>query len=330
MNRISLKQIAEQLHVSHMTLYRVINSDPRVKESTRIRITRILNSHGYYMAKNQKYQTAIFDCDPTSRYMQILLQKVESMLPHQKLRIVYVDHITNHSLFMKEVQDATIVVFAPMRNREIYEEVKKVNPDILALNIMGDLIGDIAIAGDDFQGGSIAARYFLNYGHNKHVAVVSDGEKIFLSGSFNNRKKGFLGEILANAPNCRVDQINMCSGSVRCRQDSICSLMEYFNNQTEFPSAFFCTGEFFAKIFYDTVQILHKKIPDDFSLLSYDTDERFDRVEFSLEDIAEWTRFFIMNRSLQTNTSPVHLLLNMKIVSSGTVKKLSGREKSKI
>jgi len=324
MDRVSLKQIAEELHVSQMTLYRVINSDPHVKESTRLRICRILNSYGYYLAKNQKHQTVIFACDMKSdNYMRRFLEQVERMLPQQKLRIVYVDHLAKHSLLMKEVQDASIVVFAPMRNREIYDEVKKANPEILALNILGDLVGDIAIAGDDFQGGVLAARYLLQNGHDKHVAVISDGEKVLLSGSFNNRKKGFFGEMLLNRPDCRIDQINMRSGFPEACRISRQVLLDYFKKQEKFPSAFFCTGQFFAQIFYDTLQKLNKKVPEEFSLLSYDTDGRFDRVVFSLDEIAEWTRFFIMNRPLQISHSPVHLLLNMSIVSNGTVKNLS-------
>ena len=82
MERVNFRKIAEELNVSHMTLYRVINNVQEVKESTRTRVIEALNRHGYYRNERVKPQTVVIDVDRSERsfYMRSLAETLMKRL----------------------------------------------------------------------------------------------------------------------------------------------------------------------------------------------------------------------------------------------------------
>ena len=48
---INFKELARELHVSVMTVYRVLNNEPSVRPATRQRVVEALNRYGYYAHK---------------------------------------------------------------------------------------------------------------------------------------------------------------------------------------------------------------------------------------------------------------------------------------
>ena len=61
---INFKEIARELRVSVMTIYRVLNNEPSVRPATRERVVEVLNRYGYYAHKPSRGIRIIFDfCD---------------------------------------------------------------------------------------------------------------------------------------------------------------------------------------------------------------------------------------------------------------------------
>ncbi len=334
MNRINFRKIAEELNVSHMTLYRVINNAQDVKSTTRARVVDALNRHGYYQNARLRPQTIIFDIVENARsdYMRNIMTTLMGRLSVHAFQCIVTSHTTDRQRFLLAVRDAQIVVFAPMKDRAIYDEAKDVNPDLLILNLLDDTVGDIAIASDDFQGGELAARYFYNHGHRNHVAVMLPRPEDGPQHSFHNRYKGFLAEMLTLSPKCRID---ILEESLAPAGDCRSRLPSFFRRRKHYPSAVFCPGRYFADKLYRYCERHDIAIPHELSLLGYDKPgcsedpsmPAYDRVVFDPEQIISWAEFFIMNRPVMKNRCPVHLLLDMKIEKHQTTKTIEGDPK---
>ena len=59
--KINFKEIARELGISVMTLYRVLNNESSVRPETRTRVTEALNRYGFYTHKPAREIRIIFD-----------------------------------------------------------------------------------------------------------------------------------------------------------------------------------------------------------------------------------------------------------------------------
>ena len=102
MQRINFRKIADELKLSHMTLYRVINNAGGVKDSTRARVIETLNRHGYYMADQKKKQTIVFDFDESdlSYYMRDLMRQLMERISIHDFACVTTSHRTDRRRFL--------------------------------------------------------------------------------------------------------------------------------------------------------------------------------------------------------------------------------------
>ena len=252
--------------------------------------------------------------------MRDLLNLLRNRLAGNPFRWIETSHGTGRTKFLLACRDAHIVVFAPMADRDIYDRAKEVNPDLLILNLLDDAAGDIAIATDDFQGGQLAARRLYECGHRTHLAVTVPAPEDGLQHSFSNRAKGFLAEMMFLAPNCRIERWEV---PLRRTRNSLPQKLKHKRR----PSAVFATGLYFAKKTAAACSASGLRIPEDISLLGFDkpdcTEPPCDSIVFNPEQIVSWAEFFIMNRPVIKNGAPVHLLLDMKLETHGSVKRLN-------
>lgn len=331
MERVNFRKIAEELNVSHMTLYRVINNVQEVKESTRTRVIEALNRHGYYRNERVKPQTVIIDVDRSERsfYMRSLAETLMKRLSVHAFQCIETSHATERRQFLLACRNADLAILAPMKDRTVYDEAKDVNPDLFILNLQGDTVGDVAIASNDFLGGELAAHHLYSFGHDRHVAVmmpdVHDQRH-----SFRNRYKGFLSEMLLLSPKCRIDVLEYPMLDLP-RNDKV---LDAFFRRKKRPGAFFCPGKYFADKLFQFCSRHGISIPDELSLIGYDKPSSlmpessvYDRVVFDPEQLVNWAEHFIMNRPVMKCRSPVHLLLDMKIETHQTVISTEGKKK---
>lgn len=331
MERINFRKIAEELNISHMTLYRVINNAQDVKESTRARVVEALNRHGYYRNDRFKPQTVIIDVDKSgcSSYMRSLVEMLMQRLSVHMFQCIETDHAANRRQFLLACRNADLAVLAPMKDRTVYDEAKDINPDLFILNLQGDTVGDIAIASNDFLGGELAAHHLYSFGHDRHIAVMMP-EAHEQRHSFRNRYKGFLSEMLLLSPKCRIDVLEYpLLGSLRNNKT-----LDAFFRRKKRPGALFCPGRYFADRLVEYCRRHGISIPDELSLIGYDRPPSnmpelpdYDRVVFDPEQLVNWAEHFIMNRPVMKCRSPVHLLLDMKIEPHQTVISMKGKIK---
>ncbi len=327
MQRINFRKIADELKLSHMTLYRVINNAGGVKDSTRARVIETLNRHGYYMADQKKKQTIVFDFDESdlSYYMRDLMRQLMERISIHDFACVTTSHRTDRRRFLQEAEKAEVVVFGPMYEKRLLPLLKDLNPELLVINLLDDTVGDIAIASDDFQSGKIASEHLIKNGHTEHVAVTASLSGELVKHSFVNRAKGFLTEQRFSVPKCRIDLLDY---PLVTKDDNRKFLDRTFRRWKKLPSAIFCTGSYMADQIFRYCAEKGIRIPEDLSLLGYDKPHSpekaliYDRIYFEPEQIVNWAEFFLLNRPVLKTRDPIHVLLDTKLEIHGSVKNI--------
>ena len=101
---INFKEIARELRISVMTLYRVLNNEPSVRPSTRARVVEALNRYGYYAHK-----PSLFDFGDHA-YLQHYGMRLMQRLSHREFACIASDHRRNPAKFFDAAAECDVVV----------------------------------------------------------------------------------------------------------------------------------------------------------------------------------------------------------------------------
>ncbi len=318
--KVNFQQIARELDISVMTLYRVVNNQPTVRRETRARVIEALNRHGYFTHKPQTNIKVLFDFtdhEYLTHYGNRLKRNIE--------KLNYLCYATNHRRdpehFFNTAAECEVAVFASVPDREIIDRTRQANPDIYTITISTKSNADVTLSPDNTRGSEIAARHLHGMGH-RHVAVyMAESHATRFE-----RYKAFYAEMKFLDPNSQIDIIYEPRKST-----TRVTLNKYFNRTAPWPSAiFFLAGEFAENFNRDMIQ----KDPERFSKLSIMTYDRpqdlefrinqynFDRIEFNSPDLLDWAEYYITNRPMMKKRSPIHTNIDVHLVTTGSVKKL--------
>lgn len=320
--KINFKEIARELGISVMTLYRVLNNESSVKPETRARVTEALNRYGFYTHKPTREIRIIFDfCDHV--YLHHYGTELMQRLSHHDYSCIATDHRKNQRKFLDAAAESNIIVYCSVPEEEIIREARKNNPDIYQIAIYTKCDADIVVSSDNHLGGELAAEHLHSMGH-RHVAVyLSDAHPTRF-----DRYHSFFARMNSLDPECRIDCIHERNGD---SLPGVCA--QYFDSVSPMPTAiFFLTGgdaqKFYLKFLLERMDALK-----DLSIMSYDHPEniaqdpeilkRFDRIEFLPQEILDWTEFYIVNRPMMKRRSSVHTDIRPTLRIAGSVKRVN-------
>ena len=321
---INFKEIARELRISVMTLYRVLNNEPSVRPSTRARVVEALNRYGYYAHKPSREIRILFDFGDHA-YLQHYGMRLMQRLSHREFACIASDHRRNPAKFFDAAAECDVVVYCSVPDNATVHRARELNPSACQIAIYTSCDADIVISSDNILGGAMAARHLHSMGHS-HVAVhLSEAHPTRF-----DRYNSFFAELHNLDPHCRIDNI-----TVRRHENMTELFSRYFRSVSSLPTAiFFLAGEY-SQTFYNAF------LRDDpegrfrnLSILSYDRPEdvippqpgavEFDRIEFLPQDILDWTEFDIINRPMMRNRTGVHTSIRPVLKITGSVKKIQG------
>lgn len=326
MNRIQFQTIADEVGVNVRTIYRVMNNNGAVSDSTRKKVVNALNRYGYVCAGQRKSENIVFDISKNEFTERIGIQLMQS-LSMQDYKCIPTDHTVNRERFMAAVSEASVVVMCSFPRQRLIDEIKFANPDCVVINILGGDCGDVAIDSDDYLGGAMAARHLYANGH-RHVLVASALDQP----NHVDRYKSFKAEMLFLNPECQVDFLEFVPG----KDDAPVFWSRYFSSVKKLPTAIFCTMGGIAYYLPYYASGCGIRIPEDVSLICYNRlkdshiqsalpGELFplDSIVFEPEQLVAWGKYYILHRPLDTAGNPVHTLIRPKLVINNTVKNIN-------
>ena len=296
--KINFTQIARELGISVMTVYRVVNNAPRVSHATRQRVTDALNRCGYFTHRKPPVSRVLFD---------------------------FTDHPYLRRMGECLIRRLPAIVFCSVPDDALLAETRRANPDVYTITLTPESSADVTITPNNKQGGELVAHHLFELGQN-HIAV-------FLSDSHPTRMeryKSFRGQMALLNPDCRIDEIHH-----RIGESFVTAVELYFSGISRLPGVIFFPAGGFAQEFWEKFT---SRSPDRFrsiGIMSYDRPEDlfetldgiqlFDRIEFVPENILDWAEYYIINRPMMKKRSPVHTCVNSTLVVNGSVPNLKKR-----
>ncbi len=123
MNRIQFQTIANEVGVNVRTIYRVMNNNGAVSNSTRKKVVNALNRYGYLCAGQRKSENIVFDICKNEFVERIGIQLMQS-LSMQDFKCIPTNHMENRERFMAAVSDASVVVMCSFPGQRLIDEIK--------------------------------------------------------------------------------------------------------------------------------------------------------------------------------------------------------------
>jgi len=316
--KLNFREIARELDISPMTLYRVVNQSPEVSAATRARVTEALNRNGYFVHRKKRRTRVLFDfCDHP--YLRRMGEELIRRLPRNEFHCASSEHRKGREAFLNAAADSDIAVFCSIPDDAIIAAARAVNPGLYTIAVTTESCADVTVTPNNKQGGELVARHLHSLGHD-HIAV-------FLSETHPTRMeryKSFRGEMAVLNPACRIDEIRHSAGET---VKAACE--RYFARVETPPGVIFFPAGGFAQEFQEQVVRPEPERFRQLGIMSYDRPEdlsetpenihRFDRIEFAPREILDWAEYYITNRPMMKKRSPIHTCVNSHLVREGSV-----------
>lgn len=324
-NKVNFRELARELNISAMTLYRVVNNVSSVRPETRKRVIAALHRHGFYSLRHTGRIRILFDFSENEfqqHYGMSLMQRLSA----RDYSCVVTDHRKNPARFRDAAAEGDILVFYSIPEAETIEEVRKINPELYTICLYTRCGADITISADNTLGGELAAEHLHRMGH-RHIAVnLALGHPTRME-----RFQSFLGRMKLLDPDCRIDPVAEQPETGMCG-----TLLCYLESVRPRPTALFFPAGGFAQTFYEEVIARDAARFGDLSIMSYDRPcdfwpprenvHEFDRIEFRSEDLLDWTEYYILNRPMMEPRTPIHTCIRTTLKIVGSVKDITGKD----
>ena len=316
--KTNFSEIARELGISRVTVYRVVNQSPLVAPATRTRVLEVLNRHGYYTHRRIRHSRICFDfCQHL--YLTEMGEILMKRLPESEYILYRTDHRKNIEEFFNTVSLCDAVVFCSIPEDPLIEMVRKINAEIFTITLTTESSADVTITPNNKLGGELAARHLFAMGQKNIVVFLSSSHPTRME-----RYKSFAGEMMVLSPDCRITPLYHHKG------ESFRGVFEeFFRKNPVLPDTVFFPAGGFAQLFWE--EFASKGSPwDQIGIMSFDRPEdifgekaqfhKFDRIEFQRQHILDWAEYFITNRPMMKKRSPVHTCVNVTLVTAGSIK----------
>ena len=272
MKKITQEEVARQLGLSRSTIVRCLRNDPAVRQETRQRVVRFLNSNGFSRQNLNMQNTILVGSRSGNVFQSSLVRHLENCLRIRQMHLMQVDIEKDQAHFMELAGRADTVVFGSLYDPRIMRKALDANPDLYSINVLSDgtRATNISIETDNHVSGELAARYLMDMGH-RDILIVTVRNAPALTA----RQKSFEIEFRHSCPDSRVDVYGI-NAPAPGWQDL---LSEFLRNRETIPTAVFCTGHTLQD---GTIEVLKKqglRVPADVSILSHDRPEDFLTIE---------------------------------------------------
>ena len=198
-NMATIKDVARVSGVSVATVSRVINHDRKVAAKTRLRVQQAIDELGYRLNANARDLVAkkqstvgVVIPDLTDPFFAALANGVERVARQHHMQLLLSTGLQSEPTEKKAIElllqrrcDSIVVHSKKINDKDLIELVKD-NRGIVLIDRFIPSIRHSCIWLDNFAGGKMAARHFLDLNHRAFACIMSayeiDDPKLRLSG----------------------------------------------------------------------------------------------------------------------------------------------------
>lgn len=272
MGNVKLKDIAEILNVSTVTVSNALSGKKGVSEELRRLAVQTANQLGYDLSKYKKENTGVkIGVIVASKYVEVgvsfywaLYQQVAcAASKSQSLTMLEIMEMEQEEkeVLPQLVQEKTIdglIVIGWMKKdyiRKLYHSLEV--PMVLLDFSMREIPCD-AVLSNNYVGMYKVTRYLLEHGHRNIAFVGSVKANANIMDRYYGYKKGLLEAGIEPKKEWKIEDRNLVTGEVKV------TLPE------KMPTAFACNSDLTASRVYDLLQKKGYRVPEDISIAAYD------------------------------------------------------------
>ncbi|MCY1152528.1 MAG: LacI family DNA-binding transcriptional regulator [Sphaerochaetaceae bacterium] len=291
-NKITIREIAKIMNISHTTVSRALNDSDLVTEETKNKIKEVAQAYGYQMNYTARslatgIKMTIGILYPSSKlrqndswYTSTLISLIRKELEKEKIDCIISgydtteNHINDICRLVTEQKVDGLMILGHEITKPVIDVLNESTKNLLFINPNPklDLSNFNRIIIDDLCGGQLVANKFRNLNIEDIIIISQD------TGQFKKRIKGFTNEIqkikdISDPLN--IDTIFVNDSEIYSLRQTLNSKLHLFKNK----KAIFALSD---RLAFGTCNILSENnysIPSDFEVIGYD-------------DI-EWCEYFI-------------------------------------
>lgn len=194
---IRLKDVALKAGVSEATASLALNNDPRVKNSTRLRVLKIAEDLGYIpngvaqgLARKKTYNIGLIVTDVQNPYFGDVMKYLDQYLRDEQYNVLLSVSNDDISLENKIIQNFISqrvdgVVIIPTQNKRtdftIYERLKQNKIPFVFCTTYYDGYDNCCVMTDLREGSYQLTKYLIELGHKKMIYLVSSDRDVAMS-----------------------------------------------------------------------------------------------------------------------------------------------------
>lgn len=296
---MTIKDIAKIANTSHMTVSRVINNHPNVKQETRERILKVIAECEYTPSTSARalisgenknigilimYDLSQFPSDFLAPVLEGISMTLLEAGYHTSLYFDQIDEkrdLAPIATFHKNTMDGVMVISADSK-QAVCRRLSSVELPTVLVNQNYDIPGVNYVASDDFAGAYMATKHLIDRGHT-HIAMICGNPKFSTS---QERLKGYRQAMLDN--HIPLLEENLLVGDFN--QDIAYASVKKFLPASPKTTAIFSANDVMALGAYRAIKEIGKSIPEDISVVGYDNQEFCDLVSPPLTSVRKHRR----------------------------------------
>lgn len=272
MGNVKLKDIADVLHISTVTVSNALSGKKGVSEELRETVQQTAKELGYNLKKYEKAEASIrigvivadkYLTVGASFYWALYQQVAYAASKSQNLTMFEILDIESEEkeIMPKMIREKTVdglIIIGWVKKNYVRKLVRTSGIPILLLDFsMRDIPCDAVLSGN-YTGMYKATRYLLEKGH-REIAFLGS---VRANDNIMDRYFGYLKALLETGikpqAEWRLEDRDLCTGEVRV------SLPE------SMPTAFACSSDLAAGRLYDALVEKGYRVPGDISIVAYD------------------------------------------------------------
>ena len=292
--KLTIRDIAKMAEVSHMTVSRVLNNDPRVREKTRRRILELVNKLHYrpdarartFVSKKSNLIGLVVS-DISNPFYAELARGIEDKAHEEGYNVIFCSTVNKPErmeTYVNLMMDAGVdgFIFASTRLHEPVVEklIDERFPLVLVNRKLRSEIGNYVVL-NNIQGAYEITQHLIDLGYRK-IAIIT-GPSNFSTGSY--RLKGYQQALKDHHIELNNDYVIQGPFTRETGYGGAKQLL----TMEERPEAIFAGNDYIAMGVIDAVDELGLHIPEETALVGFDNTEFASNQRIRLTTVSQRT-----------------------------------------
>ncbi|WOO37293.1 substrate-binding domain-containing protein [Anaerocolumna sp. AGMB13020] len=335
MKNVTMKDIAQRLNISTVTVSKALSDKDGVSEELKDRIKKLSEEMGYRyntLAKNMKegksYNVGIIVADRFIRddgdafYLKMYQSVIKALSKVDYYGIMeIITRDTEKKLLLPNVIQNNKVDGVIILGQMSFDYVSLINSmaiPLVFLDFYDELLEIDSVVSDSFYGSFIMTNHLIAQGH-KDIAFVGN---ILSTSSILDRYLGYYKSLLSNGINLREEWVL----ADRSEDGS------YINIEfpEKMPTAFVCNNDGVAYLLINKLKKKGYKVPEDISVVGFDnyiyatlSSPKLTTVEVDIQAMSEQAVEAIISKIERENYRIGRVVINGKLIIRDSVKRIS-------